>query len=91
MRQLIRIEQNHINNGKLRVSHMCPAALAVTEQTDFDYCLVGKNLIALMVSSARGLGYQRKDSKVSKVLYTFIRDFDAGEPVVPINFYLQYD
>lgn len=78
---IVNVTQEHIDKGSIHSAYSCPIALAVNAT------LSGANAVVF----ARCIGWSAKGVvdhhwHPSKEVYKFVRDFDAGQNVLPFSF-----
>lgn len=77
---LIKVTQDHIDQGTRKSALSCPVALAVMEAC--------KANLAQVTRYGIGVGYRRAVHAPASVS-SFVLDFDKGHPVVPFEFELE--
>lgn len=85
MKQLIKVTQQCIENGEPNSADYCPVALAIREQTDYDYVEVyGK------IGEVGDVYYDECNVSFPRSVERFVKRFDNNKPVKPFNFFLEY-
>lgn len=81
---IIKVRQDHIDQGKLRSSCECPISLAVSEQLGAESAATGKDMIQVR-GGERGWS---EPYTSPKCVQNFVQSFDKGGTPDPFSFEL---